>query len=330
MTIHKGYLSEAAFMDHLDYIVHDVLLPQTMTTGGNLILISTPPDSPGHESYYIMTDCKSNDACITRTIDDVTRLSDELKEQYIDELGGRDSTACRRELYCEWVTDTESAVLPEFNEECAKAVVREFPLPPYYYAWTAMDPGTADKTGILCGHYDFEKHLFCVDNERLLNKETTVGINEQLLIMEKDIYGEHDVYQRFSDTSMQLIYDLNRLHGLSIQPTAKDDLHANVNNVRVLLQQRRIVIHPRCVNLVRQMRQVIWDKSRKTWIRTTAEGHYDLIAALVYLIRNMNPNMNPFPKRKEFANANQHVNDFADDDRVGDTANTLRHAFRIK
>ena len=40
---------EAGFIDRLDYLLKSVRLPQTLTTNGRTIVISTPPDSPAHE-----------------------------------------------------------------------------------------------------------------------------------------------------------------------------------------------------------------------------------------------------------------------------------------
>jgi hypothetical protein len=41
-------IDEAGFIDDLEYVLKDILMPQTLTTGGRTIISSTPPRTPAH------------------------------------------------------------------------------------------------------------------------------------------------------------------------------------------------------------------------------------------------------------------------------------------
>ena len=78
-------------------------------------------------------------------------------------------------------------------------------------------------------------------------------------------------------------------------PTRKDNKDAQINNVRVLFQNKKIIINPKCVNLIRQCESAMYTKSKKDYIRVEGEGHYDMIDSLIYFIRNINKLENPVP-----------------------------------
>ncbi len=84
-------------------------------------------------------------------------------------------------------------------------------------------------------------------------------------------------------------------HGLVFVPTAKDELEAAVVNVRRWVRQGKIAIHPRCVKLIAQMKAGVWNAHRTEFAEQPGGGHYDLLAALVYLVRNVIPHQSRVP-----------------------------------
>lgn len=68
-----------------------------------------------------------------------------------------------------------------------------------------------------------------------------------------------------------------------------------VNEVRIWVAAGRVKIHPRCKQLIGCLRYGIWDNKRTQFARSGAYGHFDALAALVYLIRNIDINSNPVP-----------------------------------
>jgi hypothetical protein len=68
-----------------------------------------------------------------------------------------------------------------------------------------------------------------------------------------------------------------------------------VNRVRMDLANETILINPRCVNLINQIKYATWDKQRAKFSRSSEGGHWDLIAALIYLCKHIDRRTNPFP-----------------------------------
>jgi hypothetical protein len=104
------------------------------------------------------------------------------------------------------------------------------------------------------------------------------------------------VYRRVADNDNQiLLQDLGTTEGLWFIPTTKDALEAMVNHLRLMFQDNRIVIHPRCKLLILTLGSALWNKRRDAFERSEATGHADALAALVYLARNLDRHTNPFP-----------------------------------
>jgi hypothetical protein len=291
-TLHVTWISEAGFCDDLEYIISDILTPQLLTTNGKLRAISTPPVTTGHHFYDMAMMAKSKGAYLERTIDDIDYIDEEIKAKFIEEAGGKDSITARREYYVEFLTDVARAVIPEFTKDVEKLIVQDPARPEAFKLVAALDPGVRDNTGYLIGYYDFKAAKIVIDNELFLGSSTTTEIYTNIINVEKEYEGK-DV-RRYSDTALQLILDLNRLHGLNIIPTEKKDKDAQINILRVGIQNGTIIIRPRCTNLIRQLGTCVWNNARTGWDRNKIDGHFDLIDAAIYLIRNIDKS-NPYP-----------------------------------
>ncbi|HET9599141.1 MAG TPA: terminase family protein, partial [Anaeromyxobacteraceae bacterium] len=108
---------EAGFVDRFAYLHDSVELPMLTTTGGRILNITTPAETPAHESFGYMVTCRQKGHYIRRTIEDNRHLTEGTKAKLIERAGGRESTTCRRELFCEWVTDETRAIIPEYTEQ---------------------------------------------------------------------------------------------------------------------------------------------------------------------------------------------------------------------
>ena len=108
-----------------------------------------------------------------------------------------------------------------------------------------------------------------------------------------ELWSTEKPYLRIADNNLQTIADINR-HGLTFIPTKKDDKELQVNNLREWIRGYKIFIHPRCRRLISQLGSTVWNKQRTSYERNS-EGHGDLLDALVYLVRNVRRDRNPFP-----------------------------------
>lgn len=291
-------VDEAGSIDGLDYVVNDVLLPQTIDNGGRMILISTPPITPGHPFNTLAANAMAAGAFIRQTIDDNTHLPESTRLKYADGVGGYESSTWKREFLVEDVIDEKRAVIPEFTAEKRQICVREFEIPEYRTLFEAMDVGWGHFTAVLFAFYDFERAKICIEDEVVIRRETTATLAQAVKAKEKALWGDKKVFGRWSDVAPQLIHDLSADHGLHFVPTEKDDFHAAVNNVRIGFQRNEIEIHPRCQTLIAHVACAIWNKQRTTFDESDEHGHYDALAALVYLNRNAPRHVNPFPVMK--------------------------------
>lgn len=197
-----------------------------------------------------------------------------------------------RLVYGKWSASL-NAIVPEFIA-VEQDVVKDWPRPEYLDAYGALDPAYHDFTGYLVGYYDFKAAKYVIEDEFFVNKSNTQEIVRLIHETEARQFPQ-GMYLRVSDIEPILIADLNDLHGINIIPTRKDDKEAQINNLRVKTQEGRIIINPRCKNLIRQLRNGTWDKANKTFARVEGEGHFDMIDALIYFIRNVNTSRNPYP-----------------------------------
>jgi hypothetical protein len=293
---------ECGFMDRLDYLVKSVELPQLTTTGGRILHITTPAETPAHESTAFKAACKAKGNYIKRTIDENLHITQRAKEKLIEEMGGRESTKARRELWCEDVTDEARAIVAEYTLAADTELVRPVPAIGWHFPLLAMDVGFEDLHFILAGYWDFARAVLCVQGEMALQRATTDRIAAGIQALEARLWRRPgneakrlDAITRWTDVDPRLVADLGHEHRLAVIQTAKDDLEAQVNAVRLLVKAKKIEIDPSCELLRRTLLQGIWNKARTQFEHAPGIGHSDAIAALIYMTRNANRSDNPYP-----------------------------------
>ncbi len=168
----------------------------------------------------------------------------------------------------------------------------------FYHKYVGMDLGVKDKTANIYGYYEFLKARLVIEHETemsgaQMNTELLAG---QIRAVETDLWGEKPPYRRISDNNNPLLLlDLTSIHGLSFISTGKDQLHAMINELRLFIQAGQLIIHPRCKMLIGCLKFGVWNLKRTEFARSSTYGHFDHLAALVYLVRNLLRNTNPIP-----------------------------------
>jgi hypothetical protein len=303
-------IEEAGNVAELDYLVRDILLPQTLTTLAPTFLIGTPPRTPAHDFATFAAQAEARNAYLRMTIDENTSINPRIRAAYAEEAGGEQSSTWRREYRCEFVVDEESAVVPEFTDDRASRIVQPAPPPTYEFPTVAMDVGFEDFHAILYGYWHFAQAKLVIQAEDVLARATTDRIAAVMRARESDLWaGKLRVERpvaRWSDTDLRLIADLSELHKLPVAATAKDDKEAQVNALRMLVKDEKIIIDPSCRTLIRQLKTAVWKDNRKEFERTKTEGHFDCVDALIYLLRNVDRYANPYPSLPEGITDEQH------------------------
>lgn len=300
------FLTEPGFFDDLPKVVKTVLMPQALTNPHCVGLMgSTPPETPSHpwSTTYVPL-AKERGRHIHRTLWDNPRVTDRAKHAFIEETGGPNSSETRREWGAEHVVDATKALVPEFGE-AEDEICQEVERPRWFDAYVALDPGWEHLCACLFGYYDFDLAMPVIEAEFALPHANTNKVADLIRLNEKELWDlspryhmgqtKPQPYMRYSDTDLRMIGDLRQLHQIHFNPTAKDNLSAQVNHLRVMVQQRQIRIHPRCTILRSHLRNGIWNKQRTKFAESDEFGHFDTVAALIYFLRNVNRSRNPNP-----------------------------------
>lgn len=304
-------VDEAAFIDDLSYLVDSVLVPQLLTTNGSLIMASSSPVSPAHEFCEYIHEAKLTGHYSNFTIHD-SGYSQETIDEFCKEAGGVNSTTWRREYLNEIIVDDDYAIIPESKN---LIVVNAFPhASKFYHKYDSMDIGVKDLTVVLFGHYDFKRAKICIEREFIINgpQMTTPVVADNVKRIEAELWGGLEPYRRISDNNnLLLLQDLGFLHNCHFIPTSKDSLEAMVNEVRIWVGSGRVEIHESCQLLIESIKFGYWNEQRSDFGRSKTLGHFDALAALMYLIRNVDVTTNPVPTKvlfDEFAVGEQELN----------------------
>lgn len=298
----------------LKYIVRSILIPavtRTKEIDGKVLLASTPPLKASHPFVHFIKRAEYQRNLVIRDIYTNPRMTQSMIDKLIDECGGEDSPDFRREYLCEIINSVDSSVIPEFSKGLQEKVVKEHKRPPFFDSYVSMDLGIKDFTVVLFAYYDFKANKVIIEDEYVHHGEKfhTGVLAENIKLKEQEHFcdplsGEViPPYKRVSDNNLFVINDLYHIHGLSFQPTRKDEKIAAINNLRILLAEEGIIIHPRCETLIRHLKDATWAKNAKTYDRSDGDkSHYDAVDALSYLIRNIDFQRNPYPPAYQMAN----------------------------
>lgn len=296
---HMIIVDECGFMTDLKYGLRSVLYPKLNTTRGPMVLVSTLPKSQGHEYWDLVKKAEFDEVLIKKNIYDCPRYTKEDIDTFAEEVGGYDSVDFKREYLNIMITDEDHAVIPEANDELLEKIVKDWRRPPYFDPYVSMDIGVKDLTAILFAYYDFITGKVIVEDELTFKGKsfTTSNLAASVIKTEENLWNLKKPYLRVSDNNnLILLNDLNIQHDLFFSPTAKDNKHAWLNQIRIMLSEERIIINPRCKQLIFHLKNATWNKSKTDYERSLDGGHYDLVDALAYLIRNILYSRNPYPK----------------------------------
>lgn len=353
-TLDLIIIDECGFVGILDYIYKSIIVPATLHRPNcKIILISTPPSTPAHafvdyvqkaelENAYVKLDIFTNPLIEPEYILRAMRETgcqvpaDEVALEVINEIIDTGavcfpepwviSTTFRREFLCEFVTDSDLQIIPEWNDKYIEVVERD-QYYQYYHKYVGMDLGVKDLTAGLFGYFDFKRQSLIVEDEIEMNgpQMNSLVLVGALRAKEKELWDNVDEsgtekrdannrpvpFRRIADSNWPLfIADLSSLHSLTFIATDKDLLEAMISEVRVMVNYGQILINPKCKKLIGCLKYGVWVEKKigatktigKTFARSSVYGHFDHLAALVYLVRNLVKNTNPIPAGHGFEN----------------------------
>lgn len=227
----------------------------------------------------------------------------------------------RREYLGERVVDPHLAAVPEW-EEARKTQLVAVERPAVFRGQEGGDFGGVDPHFWVFGYWHPKIGLVIEDELILRAGETSKQLGDAVKDKERALWGVNtwdgtlaalttrNLNETFAGTppdwalkaasSMSqpqpwarwvdvgpLAAELNA-QGLLCMPSPKSDKELNVDSFRVLVRQRKLWVHPRCVNLDRHLRATTWSNlKRREWARRGGE-HGDGLDAAIFLHRNIN------------------------------------------
>lgn len=294
-----GFFGDEEDSYPLDHVIQNILLPMFIRTKSKprIVIMTTPPELPNHPVKAYYQRAKASSCLEVRDIyhsDIPQEKIDEQRRRMMSMPGGE--IAWQREMECKWVVDATRLVIPEWKPEYAEDILHDKYFQ-FYHKYNALDTGVRDFTVNLYAYYDFLRATLVVEDETVLqNEEVRTDILTACIKQKEKELGYGKVYRRVGDNNnLIILQDLSGIHGLSFMPTTKDELWAMVSEVRLWVNTGRLRVSPRCVHLIGCLENAVWDKTKKEFSRSAAYGHFDGLAALCYLIRNLDAQTNPIP-----------------------------------
>ena len=294
-------IDEAGFVDDLKYLIDDVAFPQFLdpdgkvVTGRRLIISGSPARTPAHEFTEIARKAELS-GCYSHFNIYAGGYSEETLEIFRKEVGGENSTTWKREYLALDVVDETAALIPEWRDENIEETNTN-DLFQFWHKYVSLDIGVRDLTVALFGYYDFQKAcLFIMDEVSMNGPEmTTERLANAVRAKELELYKGMKIHKRVSDVDLLLLNDLRAIHNLYFIPTDKGRLEEMVNEVRIWVNGNRVKISPKCEQLLGCLKFGVWNNSRTEFDRSHKYGHFDALASLLYMIRNIDTKINPVP-----------------------------------
>jgi hypothetical protein len=323
---HGVLFEEAGEIPNLERAVK-VTSPQLLSTrklahSGWMLFVGTPPESPAHYFVEICRRYAQDGREIHFTIYDGHYSQAELDAFLEEDADGmpleeyRQSENYRREWLGELIGDPSRMVLRFATEANLQACVERYRAlggrrPSHFVVYESLDVGWEDWTFWLLGWWHHAQQTLVVEKELVYrNGFKRDELAKDIISAEKAFLGEsrRAPYQglsaeprRWSDYAPELLSELAAEYDLVFSPTAKDDRDTAINQCDRMIpgygSGGKLAINPECRELLVQMPSAIWNKQRTDFARNAVKrhGHYDGVATLVYMSRNVVRTEDPVP-----------------------------------
>lgn len=308
-----SFIDEGGSVAWLKYIYSSIVKPghrRTKRAGhfGMVFIASSTPENLDHHFIELATINAKKGSYISENIyassDAETYIAEEAEDLDLTVAQFKETDTFRREFMCERIVNAERIVFPEIHTT-KEPVVLAWPRPigfeQFLHKRVSVDLGMADKTGLLFGFADFTAQKAIVEDELLLTRPNTKQIAEAITEKEAELWGELAPGARRERTSRvvddphgRVVLDLWELHRVSAEKAIKNDRDASIGLIRTWLLAGKLIIHPRCVNLIKQLQTAKKNASGRDFAEAQ-DGHFDLAAALMYWVRGLPLTTNPFP-----------------------------------
>jgi len=317
---HLVLLDEAGFMSNLLTGVIPTVLPMTKTTGGKLLYASTPPETLDHDYYEVLREHDESGNISTFTIHDDKSLTQRQLDTIISACKGRDTTLFKREYECQRIAESSQQVVPELTIEVASKILlpdnnyKQDQLFGYWKKYVVADWGGKDFTAIVFAHYNYQTKKVIIEDQlnltgdKISSARIAKEIKDKINALWPDPFSRKDMLYVCDSNNVLIQNDMNVTHGLPFVSTSKDRLAEQmVQKVRDWIYDERILFAPNAEFTLKSCMSGWWSKGRDKFAKSKIYGHYDHLAATIYLIRNIDTVHNPLPSLMGFDKHTQFI-----------------------
>jgi hypothetical protein len=309
-----SFFDEAGYMRWLKYIYksivkHGMRLVKRNGHFGMIFVSSSTPEEPDHFFIKLADLAEIRGSYVRRDIyagpDAEKHIAEEAADAGLSVEEYKQTDDFLRELMCQRVVNSETKIFTEFHRHKNTLVV-EHPRPigfeQYIYKRVAIDlGGMRDKYGFLYGYTDFQAGRIVIEDEALLAKPNTEQVAREIVEHEDRLWPNarpERIDRIIDDDTERMIRDLWDIHKVrsrkAVKQNAKGGRSAAIGLIRSFMNMGVLLIHPRCVELRKQLLTATRNTTGTDFERTE-DGHYDLCAALMYFCRDLSLTINPYP-----------------------------------
>lgn len=283
---HLVIVDEAGFISKLEDLIEGAIRPTTIHTGGRIILVSTPPTTPGHPFVTrYMAEAESAGILQHRTIHDNPLLTEADIEEIAASAGGTESSRWRREYMAEVVTDLSLAIVPEFDEH--EHVVSFVPTGNTVKRYVVADYAHTDFTVVGLFEYHFEEACTYLVDELVFHESGALATVEPMLALERDRWEGVAPERRWADIPPLSRKDVSAQHGIYFAEVDKPNKIGRINRLRQQLIEGQFLVHERCEVSIAHLRDGIWKTNRKDFARVSGYGHFDAVDVVLYAVQQI-------------------------------------------
>lgn len=287
-----GFIPADKFADTIVGVLNPILL----TSRGRMLVASTPAKTKAHPFYAFCCTAEEQGAYVHRTIYDNPRLTPEDIEDEKKESGGESSPHWQREYLAKWITDKDLSIMWELTEPRVSYVFpKEARIANRYFPLLAGDIGHGiDYSAWLGAGIDYRRQKLVVFDEavghfatksehaREIHRiEQNSGMRDQVHAINRCVDWDQTSINEFGDYGLPMV-----------KAKIKDKVNV-LAEVNALIAANQLEVHPRCARLRLHLQNGIFSSKpsarRGDFARIEGYGHFDLISALMYLVRLAKP-----------------------------------------
>lgn len=302
-----SFIDEGGFVALLKYIYTSIIKPgmkKTRRKGhfGMIFVCSSTPEDLDHYFIELADINEAKGSYINRDIyaaQDAERyIAEEAADLNLTVEQFMRTDAFLREMLNRRIVNPERIVFPEAH---TSNFVREWTRPigfeMYVQKRVSIDLGMQDKTGLLFGYTDFVNAKAVIEDESLMTRPNTEQIALEIKRKEAELWVNADPRRTsrvVDDPHGRVVLDLWELHKISCDKAIKHDRDASIGLIRTWLLTGALVVHPRCVNLIKHLKYAQKTRTGRDFAEAE-DGHWDLAAAAMYFVRGLDLTKNCYP-----------------------------------